>query len=167
MPRFAVLLCVLVSLFVPAVVAAETPPEQDAAVKALSGIASNIQKNRDGTVRFVRFSKAVVTDEHVAQVAAFKQLDYLAVVTPTVTDAGLQAIAGLTNLDTLFLSDSGLTDATLSSPRGSGRSRRSPRRRPGSSASRGRSRSSSVIRRSLRAPRGPTPGLRTSRDWPN
>jgi len=113
MTRFAVLLCVLVSLFVPAVAAAETPPEQDAAVKALSGIASNIQKNRDGTVRFVRFSKAVVTDKHVAQVAAFKQLDYLAVVTPTVTDAGLQHVAGLTNLDTLFLSDSGLTDATL------------------------------------------------------
>ncbi len=113
MTRFAVLLSILGLLLIAGRTSAETPPEQDAAVKSLNGIASNIQKNRDGTVRFVRFSKAVVTDEHVARVAAFKQLDYLAVVTPTVTDAGLQHVAGLTNLDTLFLSDSGLTDATL------------------------------------------------------
>ena len=91
----------------------ETPPEQQEAIKSIQGFASNVQKNRDGTVRFVRFSKPVVTDEHVAYVAAFEQLDYLAVVTPNVTDEGIRHVAGLTNLDTLFLSDSGLTDAGM------------------------------------------------------
>lgn len=92
---------------------AETPPEQEAAIMALRGWPSNLQKNRDGTVRFLRFSKIGVTDEHLKHITAFKQLDYLAVVTPTVTDTGLQHIAGLTNLDTLFLSDSQLTDAAM------------------------------------------------------
>jgi len=79
-------------------------------VQAIRRVASNIQKNRDGTVRFVRFSKPVVTDEYLSHVRAFKQLDYLAIVTPTVSDAGIASISGLSNLDTLFLSDSGLTD---------------------------------------------------------
>ncbi len=113
MTRLAIPLVLITFLFVPGSLLAETPPEQEEAIKKLRGFASNIQKNRDGTVRFVRFSKPLVTDEHVAQIAAFKQLDYLAVVTPNVTDEGLQHIAGLTNLDTLFLSDSGLTDSTL------------------------------------------------------
>lgn len=92
---------------------AETPPDQEAAVQAIRRFASNIQKNRDGTVRFVRFSKAAVSDEHLRHLRAFKQLDYLAVVTPTVSDAGIANLAGLTNLDTLFLSDSGLTNEGL------------------------------------------------------
>ena len=95
-------------------VLADTPPEEEAAIKAIRGRASNIQKNRDGTVRFVRFSKKIVTDEHVAHVSAFQNLDYLAVVTPSVTDTGLAAVKGLTNLDTLYLSKSGVTDAGLS-----------------------------------------------------
>ncbi|HIF00429.1 MAG TPA: DUF1553 domain-containing protein [Fuerstia sp.] len=93
---------------------ADTPPEQQQAVDALKGLASNLQMNRDGTVRFVRFSKSIVTDEHVAHIVAFEQLDYLAVVTPTVGDEGLAAVEGLANLDTLYLSDSGVTDLTLS-----------------------------------------------------
>ena len=59
----------------------ETPPEQQAAIDALKGIASNIVTNRDGTVRFVRFSKPVVTDEHLEQIKVFQQVDYLAIVT--------------------------------------------------------------------------------------
>lgn len=107
-------ICVIVLFpFISQAVIAETPPAQESAVKELIGFASNLQKNRDGTVRFIRFSKPHVTNEHVLQIAAFEQLDYLAVVTPTVNDEGLVAIAGLTNLDTLFLSDSGATDATL------------------------------------------------------
>lgn len=94
-------------------VCAETPPDQAEAIDQLKGIPSNIQMNRDGTVRFVRFSKSNVTDEHVAKTAAFPQLDYLAVVTPSVTDHGLAHVGQLTNLDTLFLSDSGVTDATM------------------------------------------------------
>ena len=86
-------------------------PEEEAASRALKGIASNIQNNLDGTVRFVRFSKTKVTDEHLSHLREFNSLDYLAVVTPTVTDAGLSNIEGLTNLDTLLLSDSGLTDS--------------------------------------------------------
>ena len=92
---------------------ADTPPEQQTAIDALKGIPSNLQKNRDGTVRFVRFSKAIVTNEHVAHVAAFQDLDYLAVVVPSVTDDGLRCVEKLTKLDTLFLSDSGASDETL------------------------------------------------------
>jgi hypothetical protein len=105
----------LLSLFilVPAAASAETPVAQQQAVDDLKGITSNLQKNRDGTVRFVRFSKQVVTDKHVANIAAFEQLDYLAVVTPTVSDEGLAAVEFLTNLDTLFLSDSGASNLTL------------------------------------------------------
>lgn len=113
-------MCRLLSVVVCSVVAlaaaqlsAETPPEQEEAYKALRGWASNIQKNRDGTIRFVRFSKSLVTNEHVAKTAAFKQIDYLAVIAPTVNDDGLKHVGDLTNLDTLFLSDSGITDATL------------------------------------------------------
>jgi hypothetical protein len=102
------LLCVACSVW------ADTPPDQAEAIEQLKGVPSNLQKNRDGTVRFVRFSKAIVTDEHVAKTAAFQQLDYLAVVTPNVTDAGLAHVGQLTNLDTLFLSDSSVTDATIS-----------------------------------------------------
>jgi hypothetical protein len=113
MPRLLTVVA-LVALLSPAVeLRAETPPEQEEAIKALRGWTSNLQKNRDGTVRFIRFSKAGVTDEHLAHVPAFKQLDYLAVVTPSVTDEGLKHVAGLTNLDTLFLADSSLTDAAM------------------------------------------------------
>ena len=113
MHRPAILLLSILIL-ASAAASADTPADQQQAIDALKGIASNLQKNRDGTVRFVRFSKAVVTDEHVVHITAFHQLDYLAVVTPTVGDAGLAAVADLSNLDTLFLSDSGVTDLTLS-----------------------------------------------------
>ena len=106
--------CAILACLLAGSVLAETPPEQEAAIKALRGIPSNLQKNRDGTVRFLRFSKSIVTDDHLAHVGAFEQLDYLSVITPTVGDAGLECVQNLTNLDTLFLSDSGVTDATLS-----------------------------------------------------
>ena len=43
----------------------------------------------------------------------FKQLDYLAIVCPQITDANTSHIAGLTNLDTLLFSKSAIGDATL------------------------------------------------------
>lgn len=104
----------LLFLMLSPIAVGDTPATQQEAISALRGIPSNLQKNRDGTVRFVRFSKAIVTDEHVARVAAFEQLDYLAVIVPAVGDEGLKCVENLTNLDTLFLSDSGVTDATLS-----------------------------------------------------
>jgi hypothetical protein len=103
------------SLAANAVAFQETPPEQQAAIKAIGGWASNVQKNRDGTVRFIRFSKTLVKDKHVAPVAKFAQLDYLAIVSPGVTDAGIAHAAGLTNLDTLFLSHSQLSDQGMPS----------------------------------------------------
>ena len=106
---------ILVFALTAAAIDAADPVNEAAAVTALRGVASNIQKNRNGTVRFVRFSKAIVSDDHVAQTAAFANLDYLAVVTPSVGDAGLAHVGSLTNLDTLFLSDSGVTDAVLQS----------------------------------------------------
>ncbi len=108
-------ICLLVLFLSLAInVQAETPTEETDAITVLQGITSNLQKNHDGTVRFVRFSKSIVTDEHVSQTATFKHLDYLAVVSPHVTDAGLAHLEQLTNLDTLYLSDSGITDKTLS-----------------------------------------------------
>ena len=80
----------------------ETPADQQAAIVALKGYQSNLQKNRDGTVRFVRFSKTLVTDAHLSHITVFKQLDYLAVITPGVTEEGLKHIVGLTNLDSLI-----------------------------------------------------------------
>ena len=106
-------LLILIALLLQATVRGETPPEQAAAIKALRGHASNIQKNRDGTVRFVRFSKPFVRDFHLAHIPAFGQIDYLAVVTPHVTDDGLSHIRGLTNLDTLVLSHTQLSDTGL------------------------------------------------------
>lgn len=118
MPRLLTVVA-LVALLGPAVsLWAETPAEQEEAIKAIRGWPSNLQKNRDGTVRFIRFSKTGVKDEHLAHLPAFKQLDYLAVVTPSVTDEGLKHVASLTNLDTLFLSDSSLTDAAMPALRG-------------------------------------------------
>lgn len=113
MPRLLTVVAFFAVLAPDVALRAETPPEQEAAIQVLRGWTSNLQKNRDGTVRFIRFSKSGVTDEHLAQLPVFKQLDYLAVVTPSVTDDGLRHIAGLTNLDTLFLSDSGLTDKAM------------------------------------------------------
>ncbi|MBM83424.1 MAG: hypothetical protein CMJ78_22935 [Planctomycetaceae bacterium] len=97
----------------------ETPPAQEEAVKTLRGKASNIQKNRNGTVRFVRFSKPIVTDEHLQHITVFEQLDYLAVVTSAVTDKGLANITGLTNLDSLVLTHTQLTDSGLDLLQGS------------------------------------------------
>ena len=90
----------------------ETPEDQAAAITALKGISSNLQKNRNGTVRFVRFSKAIVADKHLVQIRVFKQLDYLSVVTAKVTDVGLANIAQLTNLDSLILTNTQATDTT-------------------------------------------------------
>ena len=107
---------VLVVVSITAQVASvETPAEQQAAIKSIGGWASNIQRNRDGTVRFVRFSKSMVKDEQVAHVTAFKQLDYLGVICPNVTDQGLKHVGNLTNLDTLFLSHTQLTDVGVKS----------------------------------------------------
>lgn len=118
MLRLLMIVAVVVTFGFAANLAAETPAEQEEAIKALRGWTSNLQKNRDGTVRFIRFSKPAVKDEHLAHLPAFKQLDYLAVVTPSVTDEGLKHVAGLTNLDTLFLSDSSLTDAAMPALKG-------------------------------------------------
>ena len=92
----------------------ETPPDQQAAMDALKGVASNIVTNRDGTVRFVRFSKPKVTDQHLSQIKVFKQVDYLAIVTDTVTEKGLVNIQDLVNLDSLILTNTPLTDGKIS-----------------------------------------------------
>ncbi|MCH8342932.1 MAG: hypothetical protein IH983_02985, partial [Planctomycetes bacterium] len=90
--------------------AQETTDEQKAAAE-LRRFATNIQFNRgDGSVRLVRLSKPSVTDEMLEKLKLFSKIDYLAVVCPQVTDAGLANIAGLTNLDTLVLSGGPLTD---------------------------------------------------------
>lgn len=89
----------------------EKSPEQKA-IEALR-YRTNIQFNKDGTTRLLRLSKAVITDELLTHLQHFKQLDYLAIVCPQITDANTRHIAALTNLDTLLLSKSGIGDATL------------------------------------------------------
>lgn len=90
---------------------AQTPEEL--AIAGLRGVYTNLQRNKDGTVRLVRLSKSHVTPEKVAHLEQFHQLDYLALVCPQLGDEVLPHIRGLTNLDTLLLSDSRVTDAGL------------------------------------------------------
>ncbi len=85
-----------------------------AAIEAVKRNRTNLQTNRDGTVRLVRFSRDAVTDDMIAPIREFKNIDYLAIVCPQVTDTGIANIAGLTNLDTLLLSQTKVTDAGLS-----------------------------------------------------
>ena len=115
----ALRICLVLSVIAaPLILVADTPPEQQSAIQAIQRWASNIQKNRDGTVRFIRFSKPLVTDAHVAHVSQFPELDYLAVVSPNVTDSGLSHVATLTNLDTLYLSQTQFSDRGLPALRG-------------------------------------------------
>jgi len=89
-----------------------TQAEQDA-ITAMRRVWTNLQTNRDGTVRLVRLSKPAVTDDSLTHLQHFKHIDYLAVICPQVTDAGLANIASLTNLDTLLLSQTQVTDEGL------------------------------------------------------
>ncbi len=91
----------------------EEASSEEAAVTALRKVATNIQFHRDGTVRLVRLSKATVQDEHLALLANFPNLDYLAVVVDAVTDQGISHLASLHKLDTLLLSGTSITDASL------------------------------------------------------
>ncbi|QDU03961.1 Leucine Rich repeats (2 copies) [Gimesia chilikensis] len=90
---------------------AQTP--EDLAIRELRGVYTNLQQNKDGTVRLVRFSKPHVTAEKLAHLEQFHQLDYLAVVCPHLGDEVLPHLQDLTNLDTLLLSESKVTDAGL------------------------------------------------------
>ncbi|WP_197443157.1 DUF1549 domain-containing protein [Lignipirellula cremea] len=92
--------------------AAEETPQQ-AAFNAIRGLYTDQLTSRDGDVTFLRFSKPIVTDEHLQQLHAFPKLNYLAILSPLVTDAGLEPLRDLPELDTLLLSESGITDAGL------------------------------------------------------
>jgi len=92
---------------------AKTPEE--IAVSSLRGLYTNLQKNKDGSVRLVRFSKPHVTPEAIAHLEQFHQLDYLALVCPQLGDEVLPHIQSLTNLDTFMLSESQVTDAGMKS----------------------------------------------------
>ena len=91
----------------------EMPSVEQQAVLKLRRFTTNMQFNKDGTVRLVRFSKSAVTDAMLDHLRHFTKLDYLALVCPQVTDDGLRSLDGLTNLDTLLLSGSGITDKGL------------------------------------------------------
>lgn len=93
--------------------AAAEPEQEKDAVTAIRRFTTNMQFNRDGTVRLVRLSKPVVNDEALVPLRAFSQIDYLAIVCPEVTDAGLEHVRDLTNLDTLLLAESGISDDGL------------------------------------------------------
>ena len=54
----------------------------------LRRFATNIQFHKDQTVRLVRLSKPIVSDEHLIHLKQFSKLDYLAVLCPEVTDEG-------------------------------------------------------------------------------
>ncbi|MCH9792664.1 MAG: hypothetical protein K0U82_17805, partial [Planctomycetes bacterium] len=80
-------------------------PEQIAAL-GLRGFYTNLQHNKDGSVRLVRLSKPHVTLDKLEHLEQFLKLDYLAIVCPHLGDEGLVHIQHLTNLDTLMLSES-------------------------------------------------------------
>lgn len=88
-------------------------PEQ-LAVEGLRRFWTNLQTNKDGSVRLVRLSKPHVTLEALAQLEQFPRLDYLAMVCPHLGDEALLYIRDLTNLDTLMLSESAVGDSGLS-----------------------------------------------------
>lgn len=114
------ILVLLASVFVRPVFAAEmdTPVEaktpEQLAVEGLRRFWTNLQTNKDGSVRLVRLSKSHVTLEALAHLEQFHQLDYLALVSPHLGDEALTHIQELTNLDTLMLSESTVGDAGLS-----------------------------------------------------
>ena len=93
--------------------AVEESPEQ-IATAALRRLATNIQFHKDKSVRLVRLSKAIVTDEHLVHLKQFPKLDYLAIICPEVTDGGLSNISELVELDTLLVSQTAITDHGLS-----------------------------------------------------
>lgn len=93
-------------------VSAKTP--EQIAVEGLRRFYTNLQKNKDGSVRLVRLSKPHVTLDHLEHLAQFTKLDYLAIVCPQIGDEGLIPIQDLDNLDTLMLSESAVTDSGLS-----------------------------------------------------
>ena len=93
-------------------ISAKTP--EQIAIEGLRGVYTNLQQNKDGTVRLVRLSKPHVTLDKLAHLEQFRKLDYLAIVCPHIGDAGLIHIQHLTNLDTLMLSESSVTDSGLS-----------------------------------------------------
>ncbi|MCB9940319.1 MAG: DUF1549 domain-containing protein [Planctomycetaceae bacterium] len=115
-PSRVVIILTAISLCSPVAFAADevqAPSPEQQAVEALKRIRTNIQFNKDGTTRLLRLSNATVTDDALAHLQHFKQLDYLAIVCPQVTDANTNHIAGLINLETLLLSKSSIGDATL------------------------------------------------------
>lgn len=116
MNRFFVLGCIASTIILATAFGDEfkLTPDQEKA-RSLRGVASNIQYTREGNVRFLRFSKPIVNDEHIAKIVMFDQLNYLAIVTKAVSAAGLQPIAKCKNLDTLVLADSNLTDEAMES----------------------------------------------------
>lgn len=93
-------------------ITAKTP--EQIAVEGLRGFYTNLQKNKDGTVRLVRLSKPHVKLEVLEQLEQFRMLDYLAIICPHIGDEGLSHIQHLTNLDTLMLSESAVGDHGLS-----------------------------------------------------
>ncbi|QDT92083.1 DUF1549 domain-containing protein [Gimesia algae] len=118
--RWRSILILLVVVFAQPVFAAEVKapveaktPEQ-LAVEGLRRFCTNLQTNKDGSVRLVRLSKPHVTLEALAQLEQFHQLDYLALVCPHIGDEALLHIRESTNLDTLMLSESAVGDSGLS-----------------------------------------------------
>lgn len=81
----------------------------------LRGYWTNLQFHKDNSARLIRFSKPLVTDEHLKQIRGFKNLEYLAIVCPLVTDDGFSVVAELKKLQTLVLSETKVTDTGLKS----------------------------------------------------
>jgi len=95
MMRFCLCLLALLSFSIGVVVAEEASSPEEEAVQKIRRWTTNLQTNRDGTVRLIRMSKSGVKDEHLQHLPAFEKLDYLAVVCPEVTDVGLAAVETL------------------------------------------------------------------------
>ncbi len=108
--RHAIFFCFVCSFC--SAVAEDASPEKQAATE-FRRFTTNLQYNRDGTVRLIRLSKPLVTDESLAALANFPHLDYLAIIGPQITDGGIVPLRTLTNLDTLLLDETSVTSEGL------------------------------------------------------
>ncbi len=88
------------------------PPDQKEAATALRAIGANF-RIIGGKVLGMNAYDAGLTDEQLALVARFRDLEDLDLFTARITDAGLEDLTGLTKLQYLRLEGTAITDAGL------------------------------------------------------
>ena len=86
-----IVLAALLAVWPCVTVAEDAADAEQETVAQIRHFATNFQFHKDGTVRLVRLSKPGVSDETLALLPKLPHIDYLAVIVPQVTDAGIDA----------------------------------------------------------------------------